>query len=291
MQSNRHFELIAGAIRWVADHQLQQPDLDCLAAAVGVSPHHLQRTFQAWAGVSPKQFLKSLTRHAALERLMAGTNVLDTSISVGLSGPGRLHDLLVTTEALTPGEIRKRGQGVRLEYGFGETPFGQALACWSPRGLSFLGFCQESGAREALAALQGTWTQAEFSEHPQTAQSVLDKVFSNRRNKPLRLWLSGSPFQLKVWEALLAIPEGTHVSYGALARRVGQPAASRAVGSAVGANPLAWIIPCHRVIRQLGDLGGYRWGAVTKQAMIGFEASRRLPSQASARTAQIDIRT
>lgn len=282
METSRHYELIARAIRWVADHQSQQPDLDFLATAMGVSPHHLQRTFQNWAGVSPKQFLKSLTRQAALERLMAGNNVLEAALSVGLSGPGRLHDLLVTTEALTPGEIRRRGEGVKLEFGSGATPFGSAVVCWNSRGLNFLGFCQESGTTKVLDELRATWSGAEFTEQPMLAQNWLDRVFDLGQNQPLRLWLRGSPFQLKVWEALLAIPEGAHVSYGSLARQIGQPAASRAVGSAVGANPLAWIIPCHRVIRQMGELGGYRWGTVTKQAMIGLEACRRSGSGAGA---------
>jgi AraC family transcriptional regulator of adaptative response/methylated-DNA-[protein]-cysteine methyltransferase len=290
MQTNPHYELISRAIQWVAEHQSEQPDLETLSNEMGVSPHHLQRTFQAWAGVSPKQFLKSLTRRAAVERLLAGSNVLDAALSIGLSGPGRLHDLLITTEALTPGEIRKRGAGIHLEYGFGETLFGQALVSWNTRGLNFLGFCQGDGGQDALAELRETWSNATFSEHPAKAQGWLDQVFATHPRQPIRLWLRGSPFQLKVWEALLAIPEGSHASYGSLARSLGQPNAARAVGSAVGANPLAWVIPCHRVIRQAGELGGYRWGEVTKHAMIGFEAANRSPSGADSATGQIHVR-
>jgi AraC family transcriptional regulator of adaptative response/methylated-DNA-[protein]-cysteine methyltransferase len=289
MQTNRHFELIARAIRWVADHQPEQPDLTLLANALNVSPHHLQRTFQAWAGVSPKQFLKALTRDAAMQRLAAGSSVLDTSLSVGLSGPGRLHDLLITTEALTPGEVRNRGKGVSLSFGFGDTPFGQVLVAWTPRGLNFLGFCEELGAEIVLQELRGVWANAVFDERPPEAQTWLDRIFAGSREQPLRLWLRGSPFQLKVWEALMAIPDGSSVTYGGLARLVGQPSAARAVGSAVGANPLAWIIPCHRVIRQLGDTGGYRWGAVTKRALIGFESARRLPVDPHVRRGQIYV--
>jgi len=278
MHTPAQYNLIARAIRWVADHQPEQPNLDSLAEAMGVSPFHLQRTFQDWAGVTPKQFLKSLTRRAALQRLLTGSSVLDAALSAGLSGPGRLHDLMVTTEALTPGEIKKRGSGVSLEFGFGETPFGGALVCWSPRGLNFLGFSEECGPEDALAELRSRWSKAAFSENPDGAQAWLDKVFSANHEQPLRLWLRGSAFQLKVWEALLDIPEASHTSYGSLARHIGQPAAARAVGSAVGANPLAWIIPCHRVIRQVGELGGYRWGTVTKKAIVGFEATRRLAS-------------
>jgi AraC family transcriptional regulator of adaptative response/methylated-DNA-[protein]-cysteine methyltransferase len=289
MQTNRHFELIARAIRWVADHQSEQPDLALLADELNVSPHHLQRTFQAWAGVSPKQFLKALTRDAALQRLAAGSSVLETSFSVGLSGPGRLHDLLVTTEALTPGEVRNRGKGVVLNYGFGDTPFGQALVAWTARGLNFLGFCDELGAEHVLKELRGVWADAVFDERPFEAQSWLDRVFAGSREQPLRLWLRGSPFQLKVWEALMAIPDGSSITYGGLARLVGQPSAARAVGSAVGANPLAWIIPCHRVIRHLGETGGYRWGTVTKRALIGLESARRLPAELHPQRRQVHV--
>ena len=290
MRTNHHYELISRAIHWVAERRLEQPELEDLARAMGVSPHHLQRTFQTWAGVSPKQFLKALTRRAAVERLLAGNNVLDAAISVGLSGPGRLHDLLVSTEALTPGEVRKRGEGVSLDYGFGETPFGSALVSWSSRGLNFLGFCMEKGQQNALSELQELWSKATFFESAAEAQKLLDRVFNGSQSEPLRVWLRGSPFQLKVWEALLAIPLGSHVSYGSLAGYIGAPAAARAVGSAVGANPLAWIIPCHRVIRQAGELGGYRWGTTTKQAMIGFEATRSVSSVSGFQAGQIHVR-
>lgn len=289
MNATAQYELIARAIHWVAEHQPEQPSLELLAEEMGVSPFHLQRTFQDWAGVTPKQFLKSLTRRAALQRLLNGSSVLDAALSAGLSGPGRLHDLTITTEALTPGEIRKRGSGVRLEFGFGETPFGQALVCWNSRGLNFLGFCDELGPQDAFAQLRGQWSNAVFEEDPAAARAWLSRIFSANGEQPLRLWLRGSAFQLKVWEALLDIPEGTHTSYGLLARQIGNPAAARAVGSAVGSNPLAWIIPCHRVIRQLGDLGGYRWGEVTKRAMIGFEATRPLAHISGIQGRQVDV--
>ncbi len=274
MRNNQHYNLVARCLQWMVDNQSAQPDLAELASAVGVSPHHLQRTFQTWAGVSPKQFLKSLTREAALDRLVSGNSVLDAALSSGLSGPGRLHDLMITTEAMTPGEIRKHGQGARLDYGIGNSPFGTALVSWSSRGINFLGFCDEKGSRQAVEALRSQWKNANFKENPDEAQVWLNKIFHGSDNKPIPVWLRGSPFQLKVWEALLAIPEGAHISYGRLAERIGKPTASRAVGTAVGGNPVAWIIPCHRVIRRVGELGGYRWGEVTKRAIIGFEASR-----------------
>ena len=275
MQRNRQYKLVSETIQWVAEHQSAQPDLQRLSSEMGVSPHHLQRTFQAWAGVSPKQFLKSLTRNAALERLKRGSSVLDAALDTGLSGPGRLHDLMISTDALTPGEIRKHGEGVQIDYGFGETLFGKALIAWTPRGVNFLGFCEENGAESTLATLREQWARAKFRENPTAAQRWLDDIFSGSDEKPIPLWLRGSPFQLKVWEALLEIPEGTHTTYGRLAKRIGHPGAARAVGSAIGSNPVSWIIPCHRVIRQMGEMGGYRWGGFTKRAMIGFEAASR----------------
>lgn len=274
MNNDQQYRLVAEAIRWVAEHQSDQPDLARLSAAVGVSPHHLQRTFQSWAGVSPKQFLKFLTRQAARRRLIGGRSVLDAALDSGLSGPGRLHDLMITTEALTPGEIRRHGAGVRLFYGFGETPFGQAVIAWSSRGINFLGFCQEQGPDQVFDELQTQWRNATFIEQKVQAERWLECIFSGSTEKPIPVWLRGSPFQLKVWEALLAIPEGSHTTYEMIAAEIGNPRAARAVGNAVGSNPVAWIIPCHRVIRRVGDIGDYRWGGLTKRAMIGFEAAR-----------------
>lgn len=272
MQRNHHYQLVAKTIGWLSENQSIQPDLALLSAEIGVSPHHLQRVFQQWAGVSPKQFLKSLTRKAAVDRLIEGSSVLDAALDSGLSGPGRLHDLVVSTDALTPGEIRKHGAGVELHYGFGETPFGKALISWTSRGISFLGFCEETGEDNVLGSLQEQWANAQFVEESGAAQQWLDRVFEGSREQPIPLWLRGSPFQLKVWQALIRIPEGQHATYGQLATQIGHPGAARAAGTAIGANPVAWIIPCHRVIRQMGELGGYRWGEITKSALIGYEA-------------------
>ena len=291
MHDSRHYQLVSRAIQWLVEHQSDQPDLAELALAVNVSPYHLQRTFQAWAGVSPKQFLKSLTRQAALTRLAAGASVLDTAMAVGLSGPGRLHDLLITTDALTPGQARQRGAGVSLEYGYGPTPFGRALVAWNDRGLAFLAFCDEVGPQQAFDELRNQWNNASFVECPRRAEHWLERIFAGSSGLPLSVWLRGSPFQLKVWQALLEIPDAAHATYGLVADRIGQPRASRAVGGAIGSNPIAWLIPCHRVIRQAGDLGGYRWGAVTKQAMIGFEAAGRARSVHSAGAREVNEQT
>lgn len=279
MQENPQFQLVAQALQWLAENQADQPDLGSLSEAMNVSAYHLQRTFQVWAGVSPKQFLKSLTRDAALERLRAGETVLEAALASGLSGPGRLHDLLVSTEALTPGEARSRASGVPLHYGVGNTLFGPAVIAWSTRGICFLGFCAGRGDADVIETLHRQWKHARFTEYPDVARQWLERVFQGAGETPIPVWLRGSPFQLKVWEALLAIPEGSNVTYGNIARSIGKPGAAQAVGRAVGNNPVSWIIPCHRVIRSMGELGGYRWGLGTKSAMIGLEAAGRSAAQ------------
>ncbi|MEE4175453.1 MAG: methylated-DNA--[protein]-cysteine S-methyltransferase [Xanthomonadales bacterium] len=266
-----HYDMIADALRYLVNHQAEQPDLHRLARHLGHSEGHVQRTFQAYAGLSPKQFVRMLTREKALERLAEGANVLEASLDSGLSGPGRLHDLLITTDAMTPGEARRRGAGVTLEYGVAASPFGPAFMAWNPRGLAFLGFTGEGGKR-CLGELADQWPDANLRENCALAGRWVETIFSRSRDEPLKLWLRGSPFQLKVWEALLAVPAGRHASYQAIARRIDKPRASRAVGTAVGRNPISWLIPCHRVITSAGGLGGYRWGLETKQAMIGVEA-------------------
>ena len=273
MHNEQAYKTVAKALSWVADHRTDQPDLERLSVEIGLSRHHLQRTFQDWAGVSPKQFLKSLTRQDALNRLQRGNTVLDTALETGLSGPGRLHDLMITTEALSPGEVRRLGEGVVIQYGSGNTPFGEAVLAWTDRGINFLGFCEDVGHDTVINTLKNRWRSADFKFDQETAANQLEMIFSDCGKTPIRLWLKGSPFKLKVWEALLSIPQNAHASYGQIAACIGRPHASRAVGSAIGSNPVAWIIPCHRVIRSLGGLGGYRWGTITKQAMIGYEAS------------------
>ena len=273
MSQNAHYELVANALDWIAEHQAEQPDLGRLARHLSISPHHLHRVFQAWAGVSPKRFLMSLTREAALQRLAAGETVLDAAMSAGLSGPGRLHDLLITTTALTPGEVRRGGEEAFLVYGFGDSPFGEALVGWHDRGLHFLGFRGRRSHEETLLEMTTPLPRASFRRDDAEATQWLRRIFDRSRAEPLPLWLRGSPFQLHVWEALLAIPEDCLASYGMIAQAIEKPRASRAVGAAVGRNPLAWIIPCHRVIRSIGEIGGYRWGATTKRAMIGLDVS------------------
>jgi len=273
MDDSKHYDLVAKTLAWITEHQFEQPSLSEISTEIGVSPFHLQRVFQAWAGVSPKQFLRSITRQAALERLAAGDTVLEAAIASGLSGPGRLHDLLISTDSLTPGEIRSRGRGISMHYGYGDTRFGPALVAWGARGISFLGFCNAEGREQAFTELTSRLSNANFQLDTPGAETKLDEVFFDAGSQPLRLWLRGTPFQLKVWQALLCIPEGANTTYGQIARVVGSKNAAQAVGNAVGSNPVSWIIPCHRVIRQLGEPGGYRWGTVTKKAMIGYESA------------------
>jgi AraC family transcriptional regulator of adaptative response/methylated-DNA-[protein]-cysteine methyltransferase len=273
MNAQHHYQLIAEALHWLCENQQNQPSLEELADHVGLSPHYLQRLFQDWAGVSPKQFLKYLTKAQAMERLRQGQTVLDTAISSGLSGPGRLHDLLITTQALTPGEAKRKGLGVEMSYGYGMTPFGEALLAWTDRGVCFLGFCHEEGKQYTWDHFTRQWPDAKPTENTRQASDKLAEIFNGAKSTQLKIWLRGSPFQLRVWEALLNLPTGTHCSYGQLASLTGNAGASRATGSAIGRNPVSWLIPCHRVINSLGSLGGYRWGIHTKQAMIGYEAA------------------
>jgi AraC family transcriptional regulator of adaptative response/methylated-DNA-[protein]-cysteine methyltransferase len=272
MNSQQHYQLIAQALHWLCQNQQDQPSLEDLAKHVGLSPHYLQRLFQEWAGVSPKQFLKYLTKAQAIERLKQGQTVLDSAISSGLSGPGRLHDLLITTQAMTPGEAKRKGRDVDVSYGYGMTPFGEALLAWTDRGVCFLGFCHEEGRQHSWDHFNQQWPDANLTGNDSEANRKLAEIFDESEPKQLKIWLRGSPFQLRVWEALLKLPSGTHCTYGQLASFAGNAGASRATGSAIGRNPVSWLIPCHRVINSLGTVGGYRWGTNTKRAMIGYEA-------------------
>ncbi len=273
MDNQRHYQIIAKALHWLCQNQQKQPGLEELAHHVGLSPHYLQRLFQEWAGVSPKQFLKYLTKAQAMERLRQGQTVLDSALSSGLSGPGRLHDLLITTQAMTPGEAKRKGFDVEMGCGYGITPFGEALLGWTDKGICFLGFCHEESKQHVWKQFKQQWPDASLSEDNLRASKKLAEIFNEKEQKKLKVWLRGSPFQLQVWEALLSLPAGTHCTYGQLASFSGHAGASRATGSAIGRNPVSWLIPCHRVINSLGTVGGYRWGINTKQAMIAYEAA------------------
>ena len=260
------FERVARAIHFVTANAGEQPSLDAVAAHVGLSGPHFQRTFKRFAGVSPKRFLQQLTVEAAKERLRASLGVLDASLDVGLSGPGRLHDLFVSLEAMTPGEFKRTAHGVPITYGFGTTHLGAARIAWTERGICSLEFSEPNDEASLLA----TWPAARWQRNDADATALLHRVFE-KSDGHLALHVSGTNWQVQVWRALLRIPEGAVVSYAALAAHVDRPKAARAVASAVAHNPIAVLIPCHRVIRASGALSGYRWDPVRKRALLARE--------------------
>lgn len=266
---------VAKAIRYLEENFRRQPELAEVAAAVGISEYHFQRLFRRWAGVSPKRFLQFLTADYARELLRHSATVLDAAFEAGLSGPGRLHDLLVSVDAVTPGETRRRGAGLTLRHGVHPTPFGPCLLAASDRGVCALTFVEPGGERGAVEQLAQRWENARLVADSTTTAPLVERIFAGGEGEPLTLHLRGTNFQIRVWEALLRIPEGAVATYGRVAGEVGEPAAVRAVGTAVGRNPVAFLIPCHRVIRGTGAFGGYAWGLTRKRAMLGWEAARR----------------
>ena len=273
--SARDYERIGRAIAYLRRHAGEQPDLAAAARHVNLSEHHFQRLFTRWAGVSPKRFVQYLTVEHAKSRLARAGSVLDLASAVGLSGPGRLHDLFVTLEAMSPGEYRAGGAGLSIRYGVHESPFGPALLAMTERGVCGLRFVE--GDREGAAWLRRNWPEAGLRHDEAGTAPVVEQIFQPLTvgtTRPLALLVKGSNFQVKVWRALLELPLGSLTSYGQIAARIGAPGSARAVGGAVGANPIAWLIPCHRVIRETGLLGGYRWGPDRKAAMLGWEAAR-----------------
>jgi AraC family transcriptional regulator of adaptative response/methylated-DNA-[protein]-cysteine methyltransferase len=275
---NPDYARIEQAIRYLEQHQDEQPSLKQIAAELNLSEYHFQRLFTRWVGISPKRFMQYLTKEHAKQLLDQSESLLNVSYQSGLSGPGRLHDLFVTWEAVTPGDYKRKGEGLHLTYGFYPSPFGEYLLAASGRGITNLLFLRDEGRAGAFNLLMAEWPRATLQEDPSAMQGLAGQahlLFTNKPGAPLRLHLSGTNFQLKVWEALLRIPPGTVVTYTDIAVSIGLPGASRAVGSAVGRNPVAVIIPCHRVIRKSGEPGGYRWGQPRKQAILGWEAARR----------------
>jgi AraC family transcriptional regulator, regulatory protein of adaptative response / methylated-DNA-[protein]-cysteine methyltransferase len=271
-----HFSLVARAISALAD-AVRPWSLPALAATLGVSESHLQRTFTEWAGVSPKRFAQFVSKERALAALRIADDVLDATLAAGISSPGRMHDLLVHCEAITPGQARTRGRDLEIRYGVADTWFGVAFAGITERGICHLRFIDGGDAQAALADLERAWPYARLVAD---AAGTHDALAVLRQPgvapaRPIRLWLRGTNFQIKVWEALLRIPEGRLLSYAEVARSAGMGSAVRAVASAVAANSVALLVPCHRVIRSSGVLGQYRWGAERKAALIGWEAARR----------------
>ena len=279
------YERIERALHFLDAHARRQPGLDEVARHVGLSPHHLQRLFSRWAGVSPKRFVQFQTAARARRLLAERRSVLEVAYDTGLSGAGRLHDLMVSVDAVTPGEYKAGGAGLLLRWGAHSTPFGRCVLALAPRGICSLAFLD--GARDddrALAWLRDAWPAARLVHDRRDTAALVERIFGTRHvpsGEPVGLMLKGTNFQLKVWEALLRIPEGGVATYQDLAQAVGQPTAVRAVASAVARNPVAWLIPCHRVIRKTGAFGEYRWGEARKRAMLAWEAARGEPRVAS----------
>jgi len=279
------YRRVERAIAFLQGHFLTQPDLAAIAKHVHLSEFHFQRLFTRWAGVSPKRFLQFLTVEHAKKQLTGSKAVLEVTFDAGLSSPSRLHDLFVTVEAVTPGEFKSRGAGLRIRYGLHATRFGTCLLAVTERGICWLAFVHDAPKVEAVEELKRHWRGAQVVESPATTSSFVERIFSQRKSNdetPLNLLLAGTNFQLKVWEALLRIPTGTVISYQALAREVCNARAARAVGNAVANNPIAYLIPCHRVIRNSGLIGDYRWGCVRKRALLAWEAARQPRGQRDA---------
>ena len=284
---SRDFARVARAIRYIDTNFRAQPRLAAIAAAARLSEFHFNRLFRRWAGITPRQYLAFVTAHAARGALSRTSSVLDAAYAVGLSGPGRLHDLLVTLDAVTPGELKTRGRGLELTYGFSDTPFGRALLASTPRGLSHLSFVEPGAEGAALAALDSSWANARKARDDQAAAQLAQRIWAQApeapAHTPLQLAVKGTNFQLKVWQGLLDLGARGPMTYAELARAAGAEGAARAVGNAVGANPVAWLIPCHNVLRKDGSLGGYQWGPDRKRAMLAWQGLRATQADGGAR--------
>ncbi len=276
-QEAEDYRRIEAALRYVVANFRRQPDLEAIAASVHLSKFHFQRLFRRWAGVTPTQFLQVLTVDYAKERLKEAESLLDTALAAGLSGPGRLHDLFVTLEAMTPGEYKRQGEGLAIQYGLHPTPFGDCLLATTDRGICALRFVGDDPEVQ-LAELRAEWPRSSLLADAGRTGPLVARLFrpDDADDGPaLTLLLKGTNFQVQVWRALLSLPAGAMVSYQQLAGALGRPTAGRAVAGAVARNPVGYVIPCHRVINSLGQSHRYRWGATRKRAILGWEASRR----------------
>lgn len=276
-QLSDDYARIEQVIYYLERNASRQPSLNEIADHIHLSEYHFQRLFTRWVGISPKRFLQFITKEHAKQLLARSASILDTSYQVGLSSPGRLHDLFITWEAVTPGEFKQRGQGLSVHYGFHPTPFGEVLLASTDRGICNLSFVMTSGRADALDDLRRNWPRAAVVEDQPATQPLVAgifRTFGRGLDQPLHLYMSGSNFQLKVWEALLSIPSGSVVSYRDIATALGDPNASRAVGNALAHNPVPVLIPCHRVINSLGEFGNYHYGEARKVAMLGWEMAK-----------------
>lgn len=276
-QQSRDYRTVEQAIRYLEAHQLEQPSLTELAHSLHLSEYHLQRLFSRWVGISPKRFLQYLTKEHARQLLGQSRDLMSTSHSIGLSGPGRLHDMFINYEAMTPGEYKALGDGLSIGYGIHATPFGKCLVGITRRGVCYLAFVEDDGQDAALSGLRSSWPAAEIHEDRIGTSFLVDEMlalFYNPASSPLRILLHGTNFQIKVWEALLRIPAGTVVAYQDVALQIGMPGGAQAVGQAISNNQIPVLIPCHRVIRKDGEFGNYRFGRVRKKALLGWEIAK-----------------
>lgn len=273
----RDYDSVRRAIAYISENWRDQPEIDAIAGAASLTPDELHHLFRRWAGLTPKAFMQALTLDHAKGLLRDSASVLDAALDSGLSGPGRLHDLFVTHEAMSPGEWKAGGAGLTLRYGFHPSPFGTAVVIASDRGLAGLAFADPGGEPAALADMQRRWPKAAYAEDAAATAPLAQRIFDPTRwraEQPLRVVLIGTDFEVRVWETLLKIPFGRATTYSDIADCIDRPKAARAVGAAVGRNPISFVVPCHRVLGKSGALTGYHWGMTRKQAMLGWEAGR-----------------
>lgn len=271
------YDIVRRAIAHISEHWRAQPEIEAIAEASGVSASDLHHLFRRWAGLTPKAFLQALTLDHARALLRDSASVLDASYEVGLSGPGRLHDLFVTHEAMSPGEWKAGGEGLTVAYGFHPSPFGMALVMATPRGLAGLAFADKGEEKSALKDMRARWPKAQYAENTSVTGPLAQRIFDPqlwRPDRPLRVVLIGTDWEIRVWETLLAIPMGRAATYSDIAAKVCTPKAARAVGAAVGKNPVSFVVPCHRVLGKNGAITGYHWGLTRKRAMLGWEAGK-----------------
>jgi AraC family transcriptional regulator of adaptative response/methylated-DNA-[protein]-cysteine methyltransferase len=272
---DRDYELVTRTLAYINENWREQPSLETIAAAAGLSPHHLQRIVTRWAGLSPKAFLQAVTLDHARALLRDSASILDTAYEVGLSGPGRLHDLFVTHEGMSPGVYKAKGKGIAIRYGWHSSPFGQALILITDQGLAGLAFADRGRERQSLGDMMGRWPEADYVEDSAATAPYAARIFHPenwRSDQPLRVVFIGTDFEIRVWETLLRIPMGSASTYSDIAAHLGKPSAARAVGTAVGRNPVSFVVPCHRVLGKSGSLCGYHWGLTRKRAILGWEA-------------------
>jgi len=281
--SHNDYQRIAHAIRYIGENVEEQPDLETVAAEAGLSPFHFQRLFRRWVGISPKRYLQFLSVQRAKVSLARTHSIIETAWEVGLSGPSRLHDHFVVIDAVTPGEYKQAGSGLEIVWGMHPSPFGEMLLALTQRGICYLTFIDESDTHEPAWELERAWPRAALRRSDAATAATAERLFTPAIGEPDRLpvLVKGTNFQVKVWEALLTVPFGARSSYSEIAERIGNARARRAVGNAVGANPIAWLIPCHRVLRNDGSLGGYALGPDRKRAMLAWESARQLQGSAS----------